>query len=500
MSDVDQEALPKLNKLRPGSMLRLPWNFFGMMRSFLLLLATVSVGVLLVLYTGNMRTLSRSPLYHKNTPHHTQATETNAEFPTQTDDTDMFTNDVPLLFARSIKFTVKVGNISQVIVYRKREKEQMPKLASHLKRNFATVPQKFEVEYKNPCWFVPYPLADNPYKKNYYNKYSLMFQMNFKKLNNSFYNHILQKGGGMLRLRCVPYFYIVGQPKCGTTDIYRRLMMHPDVRFGIMKEPHWWTRKRFGITKQFSSSHSKHNVSFKDYLDIFDLATHEVQGSDNSNLIIGEASASTLWDNDAATLLFQNTSKREPAFLISDVMHAVQPDARLIVMLRNPNERLFSDYLYFGHNNKSVEDFHKKTEESINMFLNCTSDYSLRVCIYDYKLSIDMSVRLRIGLYVVFLLDWLSTFPQEQMIVLCLEDFSKNPVVFIRKITNFLQLGPVDEMTLYAMISARPANSRKPHAKTLGDMLPETKKMLNEFYTPFNQKLAQLFNDDSFNW
>ena len=49
-----------------------------------------------------------------------------------------------------------------------------------------------------------------------------------------------------LRMRCLPYFYLIGQPKSGTTDLFYKLNMHPDIAMGTHKEPHWWTRKRFG--------------------------------------------------------------------------------------------------------------------------------------------------------------------------------------------------------------------------------------------------------------
>jgi hypothetical protein len=31
-------------------------------------------------------------------------------------------------------------------------------------------------------------------------------------------------------LQCLPYSYILGQPKCGTSDLYERLKRHPDIR------------------------------------------------------------------------------------------------------------------------------------------------------------------------------------------------------------------------------------------------------------------------------
>lgn len=46
-------------------------------------------------------------------------------------------------------------------------------------------------------------------------------------------------------LYCIPYFYVAGVAKCGTSDLYRRIRLHPDVMRGTMKEYHWWDRSRF---------------------------------------------------------------------------------------------------------------------------------------------------------------------------------------------------------------------------------------------------------------
>lgn len=53
----------------------------------------------------------------------------------------------------------------------------------------------------------------------------------------------------------------------------------------------------------------------------------------------GEASASTMWDNNAWVYFYDNNTEVEPPFLIQDFIHALQPDARFIVMLRDPVER-----------------------------------------------------------------------------------------------------------------------------------------------------------------
>lgn len=47
-----------------------------------------------------------------------------------------------------------------------------------------------------------------------------------------------------------------------------------------------------------------------------------------------------MWDNNAWVYFYDNTTGGEPPFLIQDFVHALQPDARFIVMLRDPVERL----------------------------------------------------------------------------------------------------------------------------------------------------------------
>lgn len=55
--------------------------------------------------------------------------------------------------------------------------------------------------------------------------------------------------------------------------------------------------------------------------------------------VAGEASASTMWDNNAWVYFYDNTTEGGPPFLIQDFLHALQPHARFIVMLRDPVER-----------------------------------------------------------------------------------------------------------------------------------------------------------------
>uniref|UniRef100_A0A4X1SEG4 Sulfotransferase n=1 Tax=Sus scrofa TaxID=9823 RepID=A0A4X1SEG4_PIG len=338
------------------------------------------------------------------------------------------------------------------------DREDLKKQELHM---FSVIPGKFLPSCKSPCWYEAFAGRNttDPYRTNSYALYSKRFRSTFDTLRKAFWGHLSHAHGKHFRLRCLPHFYIIGQPKCGTTDLYDRLRLHPEVKFSAIKEPHWWTRKRFG-----------------------------------------EASASTMWDNNAWTLFYDNSSDGEPPFLTQDFIHAFQPDAKLIVMLRDPVERLYSDYLYFASSNKSADDFHEKVTEALQLFENCMLDYSLRACVYNNTLNNAMPVRLQVGLYAVYLLDWLTVFDKEQFLILRLEDHASNVKFTMHRVFQFLSLGPLTEKQEALLTKSPASNARRPEDRNLGPMWPVTQRILQDFYGPFNARLAQVLADEAFLW
>ncbi|CAB1344023.1 unnamed protein product, partial [Coregonus sp. 'balchen'] len=139
---------------------------------------------------------------------------------------------------------------------------------------------------------------------------------------------------------------------------------------------------------------------------------------------------------------------------------------------------LYSDYLFFGITNKSAEDFQEKVSESLQLFEGCLTEYTMRSCVYNTTLNNAMPVRLQVGLYIVYILDWLTVYSREQILVLRLEDHASNRKYTMHKVFDFLNLAD----------------------KSLGPMLPVTKEILRDFYTPFNEKLAKVLRNDTFRW
>jgi len=101
-----------------------------------------------------------------------------------------------------------------------------------------------------------------------------------------------------------PDFYIIGAAKCGTTALYEYLSRHPSVFMPKLKEPHFFAR-------DFPSYGKIHTA--EEYLALF--------SGTPPGAIVGEGSVWYLYSQVAVQEIIR-----------------VRPDAKFIVMLRNPVE------------------------------------------------------------------------------------------------------------------------------------------------------------------
>lgn len=121
-----------------------------------------------------------------------------------------------------------------------------------------------------------------------------------------------------------PNFFIVGAPKCGTTAINDYLGKHPDIFIPAIKEVHF-----FGRDLHFSKGALRDEAA---YLALFKGATEPR---------LGEASVWYLYSRSAA-----------------QEIHAFNPNAKIVVMLRNPVDMLYSQHSQFLYNgNEDIADF-----------------------------------------------------------------------------------------------------------------------------------------------
>ena len=101
-------------------------------------------------------------------------------------------------------------------------------------------------------------------------------------------------------------------------------------------------------------------------------------------------------------------------------------------------------------------------------------------------------------MYSAFLETWFAFFPSEQFLVISQERLTADPRATLDAVTTFLGLQPLSDAAIFpggkAEMKRSNAQGRRRH------MLPETQLLLDEFYRPFNERLAALTGEPAFLW
>lgn len=197
-----------------------------------------------------------------------------------------------------------------------------------------------------------------------------------------------------------PNFFIVGAPKCATTSLHSYVQAHPSVFMPKNKEPCFFCTdfpNEMGVT------------SMEDYQQLFSEA-------DDSHLVIGESSVWYLYSEVAGKNIYE-----------------FNPDAKLIVMLRNPVDQVYSMHMQCyieGYDNETnfekawrLQDSRKNGE---NLPSPCKVEQFLQykaIASYSYQIE-----RL------------LEIFPREQVKFILFDDIKSRPREVYVDVLNFLGL------------------------------------------------------------
>jgi hypothetical protein len=237
-----------------------------------------------------------------------------------------------------------------------------------------------------------------------------------------------------------PSFIIIGAQKGGTTSLYRYLGEHPDVGRARLQEVHffsWWYE--MGMPWYLAHFHARGKYP-----------------------VVGEVSPSYLLHPKAA-----------------ERVHQVLPQVKIIVLLRNPIDRAYSQHQMNIKRRLELLPFEEAiAQEPVRL----QSDHEWSDM--EWRSSSWVSY-LRRGLYADQLEPWLQLFPREQVLVMKSETFFEHPDEGYQQALSFLGLPPwqLDQFTVY-----RPGN--------YPDMRPETRGRLAEYFAPHNRRLYELIGWD----
>lgn len=202
-----------------------------------------------------------------------------------------------------------------------------------------------------------------------------------------------------------PEFIIVGAPKCGTTSLYHYLQQHPQIFMPANKEPRFFCNYpveqfEFGI-KQF---HPGIVTDAECYSALFSGTSDEA--------ISGEASTDYLSTPGTAERIY-----------------AWNPQSRIIIMLRNPVLRAYSEYRHAFAAKFQTQTF----AESLSMEAERHKEG------YD-----PIFAHVRRGLYYEGVKHYLEVFGCDQVHIIFIEDFEQKPAETLEAVFAFLGLPPIN--------------------------------------------------------
>jgi hypothetical protein len=220
----------------------------------------------------------------------------------------------------------------------------------------------------------------------------------------------------------LPTFIIIGAGKSGTTAVYHFLNEHPEVFMSPVKETNFFELegKPIGTDSEedpYNLYHYPQSINtWKAYKKLFKDA--------KSNQAIGEASPMYLYGERSAGH-------------IKDKL----PDVKLIAILREPVDRLYSRWLHLLRDGN----------ESIGDFKDCLNKSSIW-----WKRN-DLVTE---GFYGTNLKKYTDLFPTSQLKVLLYDDFKENPEGFLKEIFEYIGVDSSFEPSLDREynVSGKPKN------------------------------------------
>lgn len=210
-------------------------------------------------------------------------------------------------------------------------------------------------------------------------------------------------------MKTSPDFFIAGNSKSGTTALYHYLARHPAICMSNPKEPNFFAEDF--LHNEGVGAFSKRTVA--EYRQCFAHATTEE--------LWGEASACYLYSTEAAAQI-----------------HAVNPDAKIIAIFREPVDFLFSYHLQMLQNPVSEGETEKDFTAALALEHARKQGRQLpEGCLIPQLLYYSERVH-----YTEQLLRFRERFGPEQMRVYVYEDFKSDNEGVFRDILSFLDLDP----------------------------------------------------------
>jgi hypothetical protein len=263
------------------------------------------------------------------------------------------------------------------------------------------------------------------------------------------------------RLRLLPDFLIIGTQRGGTTALYHYLKTHPCIHSVTTTDTHFFDKK-FHKGLIWYRAHFPTRFE-KGY-------TQRIR---RQSFVTGEASSSYLSYPHAPRRVAQ-----------------VLPQVKLIVLLRNPVDRAYSQYYHtceLGYETLSFEQAIQAEEARIG-----SEREKILEDEHYYSDAYKHQSYLSRGIYVDQLQSWMDLFPRAQFLILKSEEFYADPAATLKQVLAFLKLPEV-------ALPDRKQHYKQYNNNTYKKMEPALRQRLLEYFAPHNARLYEFLGID-FGW
>ena len=219
----------------------------------------------------------------------------------------------------------------------------------------------------------------------------------------------------------LPNFFVVGAAKSGTTSLYEYMKMHPQIYMAPIKETHHFSTDI--DNSKFRPNYARSlNKDLSKFLEtdmqegIFHAFVKERDQYDKlfknvkDEKAIGEITNSYLYSQEAARNIFTRF-----------------PDAKVIMMLRNPIDRAFSHYLMDLRIGYETNDFMTALKKDMAR---------------DPKGWGISNLYVEIGMYAEQVKRFIEIFPERQRRIYLFDDFKKDAGAVVKDMFTFLGVDP----------------------------------------------------------
>jgi|GEM_PF-4966596 len=222
-------------------------------------------------------------------------------------------------------------------------------------------------------------------------------------------------------MNILPNFIMPGTAKAGTSFLLKYLRQHPDIYLPKSNELYFHSNLKNFNGPHDRSSEKKQTLSLKNYIDNFKMHTGQK--------VIGEFATDYLYDYKES---------------IKSIKKILGEDVKVIIILRNPIERTFSQYKHM------VSKFH----ESLNFWdaLYAEEKRKRQKWRWTYQY-------IQVSMYYEQVKAYLKAFNNVHIVIY--EDLKVNPIVTINNIYRFLEVEQVHFDNITEKVNVKKVHSNK---------------------------------------